>query len=38
MPKEMLEVVPGCADINANREAARKLMSEGGYGPTSISP
>ena len=34
MPKEMLESIPGYGpDINANREAARKLMEKAGYGP-----
>src|SRR5437667_4920677 len=34
MPKEMLESIPGYGpDINANREEARKLMQNAGYGP-----
>jgi peptide/nickel transport system substrate-binding protein len=34
MPKEMLESIPGYGpDIEANREAARKLMQKAGYGP-----
>ena len=34
MPKDMLESIPGYGpDINANREAARKLMEKAGYGP-----
>jgi peptide/nickel transport system substrate-binding protein len=34
MPKEMLEQIPGYGpDVNANREEARKLMREAGYGP-----
>ena len=34
LPKEMLETVPGYGpDINANREKARKLMQNAGYGP-----
>jgi peptide/nickel transport system substrate-binding protein len=34
MPTEMLEQIPGYGpDINANREAARKLMEKAGYGP-----
>src|SRR5229473_1980200 len=34
MPKEMLETIPGYGpDINANREQARKLMQNAGYGP-----
>ncbi len=34
MPKEMLETIPGYGpDVNANREAARKLMQKAGYGP-----
>src|ERR1700732_1622465 len=34
MPKDMLETIPGYGpDINANREAARKLMEKAGYGP-----
>jgi len=34
MPKEMLEQIPGYGpDINANREAAKKLMQKAGYGP-----
>src|SRR3954466_7830793 len=34
MPKEMLETIPGYGpDLNANREAARKLMQKAGYGP-----
>jgi peptide/nickel transport system substrate-binding protein len=33
MPKEMLEQIPGYGpDINANREAAKKLMQKAGYG------
>src|ERR1700724_2224523 len=32
MPKEMLETIPGyCPDVNANREAARQLMTKAGY-------
>jgi peptide/nickel transport system substrate-binding protein len=34
MPKEMLESIPGHGpDVNANREAAKKLMAKAGYGP-----
>jgi peptide/nickel transport system substrate-binding protein len=34
MPKEMLETIPGYGpDVNANREQARKLMQQAGYGP-----
>ncbi|MDE2377245.1 ABC transporter substrate-binding protein [Bradyrhizobium sp.] len=34
MPKEMLESIPGYGpDVNANREAAKKLMQKAGYGP-----
>jgi peptide/nickel transport system substrate-binding protein len=34
MPKEMLEQIPGYGpDVDGNREAARKLMREAGYGP-----
>src|ERR1700694_1799870 len=34
MPKDMLETIPGYGpDVNANREAARKLMQKAGYGP-----
>jgi peptide/nickel transport system substrate-binding protein len=34
MPKEMMETIPGYGpDIDANREAARKLMQKAGYGP-----
>jgi len=34
MPKEMLETIPGYGpDVNASREAARKLMQKAGYGP-----
>jgi peptide/nickel transport system substrate-binding protein len=34
MPKEMLEQIPGYGpDINANREEAKKLMQNAGYGP-----
>jgi peptide/nickel transport system substrate-binding protein len=34
MPKEMLEQIPGYGpDVDANREAARKLMQKAGYGP-----
>jgi peptide/nickel transport system substrate-binding protein len=34
MPKEMLESIPGYGpDVNANREAAKKLMAKAGYGP-----
>jgi len=33
MPPEVLAEVPGYGDIAANREAARKLMKEAGYGP-----
>jgi len=34
MPKEMLEQIPGYGpDINANREAAKKLMQTAGCGP-----
>jgi peptide/nickel transport system substrate-binding protein len=39
MPKEMLETIPGYGpDINANREAARKLMQKAGYGPDKHLP
>jgi peptide/nickel transport system substrate-binding protein len=39
MPKEMLEQIPGYGpDINANREAARKLMVKAGYGPDKHLP
>jgi peptide/nickel transport system substrate-binding protein len=34
MPKDMMETIPGYGpDVNANREAARKLMQKAGYGP-----
>jgi peptide/nickel transport system substrate-binding protein len=34
MPKELLEQIPGYGpDINANREEAKKLMQNAGYGP-----
>jgi peptide/nickel transport system substrate-binding protein len=34
MPKEMLQAIPGYGpDINANREEARTLMRQAGYGP-----
>jgi len=34
MPKEMMEQIPGYGpDVNANREEAKKLMREAGYGP-----
>ncbi len=34
MPKEMLESIPGYGpDVNASREAAKKLMQKAGYGP-----
>src|SRR6202166_1375389 len=34
MPKEMMETIPGYGpDIDANREQARKLMQNAGYGP-----
>jgi peptide/nickel transport system substrate-binding protein len=34
MPNEMLETIPGYGpDVNANREQARKLMQQAGYGP-----
>jgi peptide/nickel transport system substrate-binding protein len=34
MPKEMLEQIPGYGpDVDGNREAARKLMRNAGYGP-----
>src|SRR5665213_2888668 len=39
MPKEMLETIPGYGpDVNANREAARKLMQKAGYGPDKHLP
>jgi peptide/nickel transport system substrate-binding protein len=34
MPKDMMEQIPGYGpDIEANREAGRKLMQQAGYGP-----
>ena len=39
MPKEMLETIPGYGrDVAKNREAARKLMQEAGYGPDKRLP
>ena len=34
MPQEMLQQIPGYgSDVDANREAARKLMQKAGFGP-----
>src|SRR6516164_5778546 len=39
MPKDMMETIPGYGpDINANREAAKKLMQMAGYGPEKHLP
>ena len=39
MPREMLEKIPGYGkDIAGNREAARRLMREAGYGPEKRLP
>jgi peptide/nickel transport system substrate-binding protein len=39
MPKEMLETISGYGpDVDANREAARKLMQKAGYGPDKHLP
>jgi peptide/nickel transport system substrate-binding protein len=39
MPKEMLESIPGYGpNVEASREAARKLMEKAGYGPAKHLP
>jgi len=39
MPKDMLETIPGYGpNVEASREAARKLMEKAGYGPAKHLP